>query len=668
MRFAYPWLLALLPLAVAGVLGAVWRRWWRRGPATAGTRLANTINFAGLPGYATVARQHRVSAALGLTAALVAAAGAVILAARPVSVEVMEPQKRSRDVVLCLDISGSMFPMDAEVIGQFRDIIDGFDGERVAMSWFSSSAVTLFPLTDDYVFIEDVLRPLERQFDAVSRASDWDEWYAVPEDLRPDLSGTEQGDGSSLPGDGLVSCLSLFDDSDVKRSRSVILATDNVVEGDPIFELAEAAGLAADADVHVFALCPSTADLPMNNPDAQAFVDGAEELEAEIEAIGGGFYEAGSRVSVGRIIDSILAQTAGPVEGAPRQLVTDRPGWGIAVLATGMAGVAVWGGWRRRPSWPAWLRRGSAAALGLIIVWNPTFGTEKVAVQAADADILVLVDTSPSVAAEDWDGKQPRLEGVRADLAALAEEYAGAHIGIIVFDSSARLLMPMSTDPGAVAAAADTLTAVPAWLASGSSISAGRELLADTLARLAEEHPERARLVYYLGDGEQTTDALVGSFEQAAELVDGGAVFGYGTAKGGRMRERQEAFMDPLLGSAPYITGPDGEVGVSRIDEEALQQIATELGVPYVHRSADSPVAEAFWDGSLPQRWLQDAGAGGRPVGFILAWVVLGLATWEVALAWQRDRQARQAIEFRPGRRAGAGFAARRVRTEGAPR
>ncbi|MDR2566013.1 MAG: VWA domain-containing protein [Bifidobacteriaceae bacterium] len=662
MSFAYPWLLAILPLAVAGVLAAVWRwRWRRRDRERAGTRLANTTSFASLPGYAQVARQHYVGTALGLAAGLVAALGAVVLAARPVSVEVVEQEKRSRDVVLCLDVSGSMFPVDAEVIGQFREIIEGFDGERVAMSWFNSSSVTLFPLTDDYVYIEDVLRPLEKQFRAVAEAMSWLDWLTVPLDQVPDLAGTELGEGSSLPGDGLVSCLSLFDDSDQERSRSVILATDNVVEGQPIFPLAEAAGLASGADVHVFALCPSLYGVPMGDPDTDAYVAAAEELETQVEAAGGSYYEVGDRQSVNRILDSILAQAAAPVDGPPRRLVTDRPAWGIALLATGLAGVAVWGGWRRRPAWPAWVRRGGAAALTVMIAWNPAFGAERVSIQAADADVLILVDTSPSIAAEDWDGSEPRLDGVRADLKALAEEYAGAHVGIIVFDSSARLLMPLSTDPGAVAAAADTLTPVPAWVASGSSISAGLDLLEDTLARLADEHPERARLVYYLGDGEQTTEAVVDSFAGVAPLVDGGAVFGYGTAEGGPMLEDRQTIVGQSTGPGEYIRGPDGERGISRIDEEALRTIASELGVEYVHRAADQPVEEAFWRGDLPQRSIPDSATTGRRLGFVFAWAVLGLLVWELALAWRRAAQAKSASQMAAGPRLAVGGGVPRI-------
>ncbi|MDR0595074.1 MAG: VWA domain-containing protein [Bifidobacteriaceae bacterium] len=642
MSFALPWLLAVLPLAVAAALLAVRARARRRRQPARGTRLANTVNFAALPGYAAVARQHHLATALGVAFGLVAAAGAVVLAARPVQAEVITPQNRARDVVLCLDVSGSMYPVDAQVIGQFRQIVAGFDGERVAMSWFNSSSVTLFPLTDDYTFIEDTLGPLEDQFEAITEALTWDDWMEMPAEEWPDDSGTLLGEGSSLPGDGLVSCLSLFDDVDTKRSRSVIFATDNVVEGVPIFELAESTQMAADADVHVYALCPEAYGVEWSL-DEQEFARAADELRSEVERAGGDFYEIGRRSSVSEIIESILAQAAGPVDEAPRRILHDRPGWGIGLLVVGLAGVAVWGGWRVRPWWPTWLRRGSLLALTGVIVWNPTFGVEDVTIQAADADVLVLVDTSPSAAAEDWDGSAPRLDGVKSDLAALASHYAGSHIAIMTFDSSARLLMPLSTDPGAALAAAETLTPLPAWRASGSSISAALPLLLSTLERLAEEHPERARLVYYLGDGEQTTDEPVEDFAAAAGLIDGGAVFGYGTAQGGKMLEHQETVMGEPVGPAEYIRGPDGELGVSRIDEDALRQVASGLGVEYVHRTASDPVAQGFWAGELPQRTLADEASLGRPVGFLVALPALALLVWELALAFGRAGRAKAA-------------------------
>src|SRR5699024_11557372 len=61
---------------------------------------------------------------------------------------------------------------------------------------------------------------------------------------------------------------------------------------------------------------------------------------------------------------------------------------------------------------------------------------------------------------------------------------------------------------------------------------------------------------------------------QAAGVVDGGAVLGYGNAEGGPMKAQGGD------DHGEYITGPDGERGISRIDEEQLETIAGELGVP----------------------------------------------------------------------------------------
>ncbi|MDR1188142.1 MAG: VWA domain-containing protein [Bifidobacteriaceae bacterium] len=660
MSFIYPWLLVVLPIVAAGVLLAIHERRRRRAAvmALAGTRLANTVTFVDLPVFAQVARRHYVNCALGFAMALVAALGAVLLSARPAESQIITPQDRARDVVLCLDVSGSMYPVDAGVIEQFREIVQGFDGERVAMSWFNSSSVTLFPLTDDYSYIEQTLAPLEKQFAAVADALSFDDWLEVPLDLWPDDSGTLMGEGSSLPGDGLVSCLSLFDGSDSGRSRSVILATDNVVEGVPIFELSEAADMAGDADIQVFALCPGSFEFGLM--DEAYYDEGAEELEAEVERIGGRFFETSDQASVGEIIDAILAQASAPVEGAPRRVIHDRPAWGIAVLTTGLAGLFVWGGWRwgapsgKRANRATWVRRGSTVVLTALIVWNPVLGLEKFSLTAVDADVIVLVDTSASLAAEDWDGSEPRLEGVRADLTAIAEHHTGAHVAIITFDSSARLTMPLSTDAGAARSAAETLTPVPIRQASGSTIDSALPLLTELLERQQAEHPERARLVYYLGDGEQTNDDPAASFAAVAELVDGGGVLGYGTDQGGRMLEHQDTVLGDPVGPAEYVRGPDGQIGISRIDEPALERIAAELGVGYTHRSAGTPVVDALWEGELPERVIEDDTAAGRPLGFLAAIGVLALLVWELALLLRRVGRARAADEA-ARRRAGRG-------------
>jgi hypothetical protein len=640
LNFIYPWLLLILPLVGAAVLLGLKARRERRSRRRplAGTRLANTAPIADLPAFFSVARQHWIGCVLGVTFALIAAVGSVALAARPADSQVVSLQQRTRDVVFCLDVSASMYPVDSEVIAQFREIVGSFEGERVAMSWFNSSSVTLFPLTDDYTYVDETLAPIEKQFQAVANSLTFDGWLDGPSDSWPDTSGTLLGEGSSLPGDGLVSCLQLFDQSQMNRPRSVILATDNVVEGSPIFELWEATAMAAEADVHLYAISPSFSAFGVYADEEEYFRASVAELREEIELVGGDFFQTDDYGSASEIVESILSGEAGEIEGPPRRVIRDRPAEAIAVVASGLVGLFIWGGWRGRRV--VWIRRGSMVLLLGLMLWNPNLGVEKVTQQAVDADVIVLVDTSPSIAAEDWDGSSPRLDAIRADIGAIAAEHVGAHIAIVAFDSSARLIMPFSTDPGAALAAADTLTPVPYWWASGSSIDSGLDLLEELLTRQAEEHPERARLVYYLGDGEQTREGSVKSFEPVADLVDGGAVLGYGTAEGGRMLAHQETIMGELVAEPEYILAPDGSPGISKIDETALEMIASELGVDYLHRTAQAPVSEALWQGELPPRTVDDATSGSRPLRFLAAVALFGTLIWELAWSLPRARNA----------------------------
>jgi uncharacterized protein with von Willebrand factor type A (vWA) domain len=79
--------------------------------------------------------------------------GAVV-AARPIAQKTIQPVSTNRDIMLCLDVSGSMTDVDKEIVSIFDKLADGFKGERVGLTIFNSSAVQVFPLTDDYRFIQ----------------------------------------------------------------------------------------------------------------------------------------------------------------------------------------------------------------------------------------------------------------------------------------------------------------------------------------------------------------------------------------------------------------------------------------------------------------------------------------------------------------------------------
>ncbi|UUL77892.1 VWA domain-containing protein [Pseudarthrobacter sp. Fe7] len=123
--------------------------------------------------------------------------------------------------------------------------------------------------------------------------------------------------------------------------------------------------------------------------------------------------------------------------------------------------------------------------------------------------------------AEDYGNAAPRLEGVRRDIKAIAEQLPGARFSVITFDTTAHVRMPLSTDTLALETITDVLEPQVTAYAKGSSITAARQVLAERLAAARDSQPGRPRLVYYLGDGEQTSGK-----EPEPMKFDGGLVAG----------------------------------------------------------------------------------------------------------------------------------------------
>lgn len=323
MDLRAPWV--IIPGA-AGFVVVAFVVWWllRRRRQRGTVAVANTDLLRRLPEYHRALRAHRLrTLAIGVVAALVGFT-AIAGAARPIERTVLNPEKDNRDIVLCLDVSGSMIDVDAQVVATFRRLAEGFRGERMSMVIFNSSAVPVFPLTDDYNFVDDQLRRAERALDTLD-----------PED--PFFAGTLNGEGSSLIGDGLATCLRSFDHPELKRARSVILASDNEAAGKSLFSLPEAGQLASTGSIQVYGINPS------DSPASSA----AREMRSVVESSGGVYYPLSDLSAVTRILDAVTSREARRIPAAPEVVVHDAPAVPVALASLGLlALLAV-----RRLSW-----------------------------------------------------------------------------------------------------------------------------------------------------------------------------------------------------------------------------------------------------------------------------------------------------------------------------
>lgn len=317
--------LGLLALAVAaGVLWGLRGRGPRTEVPESPALLSRSERVRSLPGYQHAVRRRRaLLGALAGIGALALAFGGVV-AARPMATHLIQPENANRDIVLCLDVSGSMSEVVTEVIEVFEKMLPDLKGERIGLTIFNSSPVQAFPLTDDYDFIERELARMKKSFDY---SDSYPEHWA----------GTLSGAGASLIGDGLTSCVMGFDHEGEERSRTVILATDNELQGAPTVTLDQAAAYAKKQKVRVYAINPA---------------DGVSEKESEglskaMVETGGRSYALRESVTVPDIIAKVQQQEATLLKGSQQLVETDSPDLWIGIFAVlGLTWILV--AWRIR--------------------------------------------------------------------------------------------------------------------------------------------------------------------------------------------------------------------------------------------------------------------------------------------------------------------------------
>jgi Ca-activated chloride channel family protein len=300
----------------------------------------------------------------------------------------------------------------------------------------------------------------------------------------------------------------------------------------------------------------------------------------------------------------------------------------VLVAAGAVAVIAGWT-WIRRghPTRDGVVRWSAMGVLLLLAAADPAIGGGRAAIKRSDANVLFVVDTTGSMAAQDYDGSEPRLVGVRHDVLALADEFPGAHFALVTWNSKTRVIVPWTTDRGALDSAVPLLRQEWTQYAQGTRLD---EALPTMRRLLPRSGPGGGYdLVFFLSDGEHTEQPPPQSFERLDPAVAGGAVLGYGTTDGARMHVYVGRDEDPTLFIHDYETGADA---VSRIDEANLRKIADELGIAYAYRSVPDDVGEIA-DSAAGEVGSVYAGERDTPrrLYWLPAFGLIGLVLWQFA-------------------------------------
>ena len=221
--------------------------WRKRSKFKKGIMVANTKYVKNTKYYKKLMLRYRIYNLLIKFVCIALIILSAILTSRLYRTKDHEEEFNNRDIMLCMDISGSVNPLNKEIIDTMKETVSRLKDERFGISVFNKSPVTVLPLTTDYNYALSVL-------DMISSAlgNNVSTQYSQNYINQFLTAGTSTGNrGTSLIGDGLAYCASSFAQGD-DRTKIIILTTDNEVAGQEIITVPEASAYSKSVDVKVY--------------------------------------------------------------------------------------------------------------------------------------------------------------------------------------------------------------------------------------------------------------------------------------------------------------------------------------------------------------------------------------------------------------------------------
>lgn len=232
-----------------------------------------------------------------------------LVLSRPYKKEIIEETHYSRDIILCMDVSGSVCKVNEQLCQELKTMIAKLNGDRFAIIGYNTSPVLFCPLTDDYDFVNQVLDDIATGCGVMHKAwyediksDDYDYWYNYL--FGGTLVTNERG--SSFAGDGLASTVLHFPDLEEDKTRIVIFTSDNDVYergGSQYFTITEAAELCLENKIKVFGI--GTTYVPDPDTLQRPIEVCKQEMEEAVLLTGGEYYLESEVDSYKTIVKSI---------------------------------------------------------------------------------------------------------------------------------------------------------------------------------------------------------------------------------------------------------------------------------------------------------------------------------------------------------------------------
>ena len=204
----------------------------------------------------------------------------------------------------------------------------------------------------------------------------------------------------------------------------------------------------------------------------------------------------------------------------------------------------------------------------IIGIANPQVGTKMEEVKREGVDLMIAIDLSNSMLAEDI--KPNRLEKAKLAISRLIDKLEGDRIGLIVFAGEAYVQLPITTDYAAAKLFLSTVNTniVPT---QGTEIAKAIDLSVQSF----DMENVQNKAIIIITDGESHDEKAIESAQKAQELGVFVHTLGMGLSKGGPI-----PIYNKYGNRTGYRKDREGNTVVSKLNENLLQEIAsTGLGV-----------------------------------------------------------------------------------------
>lgn len=259
----------------------------------------------------------------------------------------------------------------------------------------------------------------------------------------------------------------------------------------------------------------------------------------------------------------------------------------------------------------------------------------EVSTKRIDANVFFVIDNTISMTANDCADGTTRMDALKADCNNITGSLSGARFSLITFANISKLGFPLTESTSFVNSCIKGIGVTDELYAKGSSMNICKDMVVE-LVKAAHEKNTGKVIVFFISDGEITNGDNLDSFKEAAKYIDGGAVLGYGTSKGGNMYIK-DYFSDDLVviedkSEYPY------KKAVSKIDEENLKAIAKDMGIEYINMTTENKLDTVIDNIKKDTASLGDEDSrldGYKDIYFIFIIPLLGMLVYEF-INWKR--------------------------------